>query len=457
LDHFMRLHRRGTVLAFCTVLVALGQATAGALPVPATSHVNDVVFGTVTSGSTPIGGATVTLTAWPNSATLASLPSDADVATRVVATGQTDQFGSYTLAAGLVLPGNYVEPSGTVALEVEVAKDGVAQSHAFSAALRDSDAATSSDTIAVPGRPVEIDFDRAAQTVKDSGTSAPAMNEDGPAPAINSSPTFAMSVSVASNGSPVTPASASTASAGASSSGPLHCGPWHPQNQYLYGVPEHFINLYTWRGAPTTLTEEVGSDHSLGIAVKMIGPSGWSASGSADISTDTSNGADATVTSSMAEYNQVNYRFFLQSCWKPNDDFAGNNKAWRPLGFFALTPQGLETPVRHPSWSACAAYKAAQNVRKDKGSNVTYSAGVDLGFVSVSARASFSAHTRIEFHAAQATYVCGSDNRGPVGAPEAEAESLSTSPRCPMSGSTYVDDLTGGDYQTDPAGQMHPC
>lgn len=458
----MQIRRIAAVLGTCVALFTLGQPPSSAdadpvvpsLPAPGFPHLNDLVVGTVTSGSTPIAGATVTLTAWPNAAALDALPDGAEVPTRTVATAQSDASGAYTLAPRLAtLPSDYTEPSGAVSLVLEAAKDGVAQSHNVAAALANSAAGATSDSIAEPGRPAVINFDRAAQTASDStSTAVDAGTPDGAlASALTSAATHPGTAdATADTGIPLG-GEGNVAAGSASMPVPAfipRCGPWHAQKERIYGAPEHFVNVYTWSGAPATVDEEVGSEHSLGAAMHTIGTVGWSATAGIEISTATSNGAAAVVRSSKAEYNQVNYRYFLQSCWAAaNGHFTGNNKQWRPTGFFALTPQGIEKSVSHPYWNShlCSDYKAGQRVVKSKGANTTYTAGVDLGFISVSSHASFSSNMTITFQLTQDSEVCGSTAEGLVKSPQIEVHKKLTND-CGPGVRSFIDDVTGESY-----------
>jgi hypothetical protein len=235
---------------------------------------------------------------------------------------------------------------------------------------------------------------------------------------------------------------------------PYYCGEWHAKSNRINGAPEHFLNVYTWSSAPATVFEEVGSEHTLGAAVKF-GTGPWTAEVGAEKTTKDSNGGDFTTSSSKRIYNQVNYRYYVRSCWSAGGAFSGNQMAWEQTSFYALTPGALATSVSHLPFAYCAGYVATQHAWKTHGQNVTYHAGVDLGFISVSAQAAFSTDTKIEYVFSRNSQFCGSRSSGPATSPQ--VDSHSSTETCHTASTAYVDDESGAEYTIGPDGGVVYC
>jgi hypothetical protein len=413
-----------------------------------------LVQGTIT-GTSPVAGADVTLTAWPSTRTLAAQAEGDTVPTLALDATTSDSSGDYTLSADLSrLPAAYVEDGGAVSLQVDVAAAGVSQTYNLSAAVPGSVAAAAADDVAVAGAPDRLDFDLANSTVTDAARDAVAVsNDDDPAAAmpVDFSPTF------------TTPSAAATDTGPSVSDNPASlppppgpnypCGYWTKVGTYL-NRPEHFMDAYAWTGAPATVVETSTSSHSLGIDVSLNGKA-WSLAGSVSADTRESNESGRTVSAGTRMYNGVNYLKYSQLC--RYHDRAGKvhwytDSEMRPGGFFDLTEGQFERPVADPDFAYCDVVYPGDRKTKSRGTNVTYSSGVSIvGVVSTSAHASFAQDTSITWNITAKSLFCGSTSAGPLRAPQADVRAYGqTGPgRCGSSGDAAVDEPVGTDDVTN--------
>lgn len=169
----------------------------------------------------------------------------------------------------------------------------------------------------------------------------------------------------------------------------------------ITNLPETFAHIYGWSGAKGTIDFDTGSNHTLGVAIQRS--SGWSGSGTQSIST----GSGATVTGAVDAnaLNRVNYRDYWSSC--------SPYPTRKPYGFYALLPGGQFTFAGHTNYSYCSGpYVSGQSVWKNKGTNVTFSQGVDVGPVNVSAQSGWNTGTKLQWVMTASTRICGSSSVG---------------------------------------------
>lgn len=176
-----------------------------------------------------------------------------------------------------------------------------------------------------------------------------------------------------------------------------------------YNRPEYFLKVYAWSGALGTVSQSYGVDHKLGIGVKSLA-GGWSGGGSSTISLNASGSrgavADATV------FNSVNYRDYRNSC--------SPSLTRKPYGVYALLSNFTYAP--HVNYSACTRYTGG-TYSKVQGTNVTYSAGVDISGFSVLAQSGHNSESKTSWTVTRATKLCGSSSAGWVSSSQAEAHS----------------------------------
>ncbi|GAB3055047.1 hypothetical protein GCM10027053_14800 [Intrasporangium mesophilum] len=176
-----------------------------------------------------------------------------------------------------------------------------------------------------------------------------------------------------------------------------------------YGLSEYFLRAFGWSGAYATVIEQVGNDHTLGIGFSATGSeTGFRASGSQ--STNMSAGGERSGVADAYAWNKVNYRDYGDSC--------SASKTRKPLGVYALLTNFTYTP--HQVMLSCTTY-AAGKYTKSQGTNVTYSSGMDIGPINVSAQSGWNTNTEVQWSLTKRTKICGSTSAGWVSAPEASA------------------------------------
>jgi hypothetical protein len=403
------------ITASCVlVLCSIG---AGATPAQAATPSASVV-GKFAANGQAISGAQVGLWAWPNGATLAGLADGATVPLLLVASATTSSTGAYTLQPDLTkLGSSYFEPSGAVALTLQVARTSSAQITSLSAALPGSAAATESP-VAVPGTPATVNFDSGTGKVQSSLVDS-VSTEDG-ATDVETAPAHTYQAR-SSNGARASGASAASVVDGTPVADPyvgrdpVSCSGFIAGAKST-GKPEHFVNVHAWSGASASLNETSNDSHTLGVGLRYDGGA-WGANGTSENSTSIGNGATRVFATPTSVSNQVNYRQFKQTCVYQGG--TTSTETTKATGFYALEVPALDKPISMPGWTSCVIYGADVHLVKTKGKNDTYAAGVNLGFVSLLARDTFTKNMSLNWHTTAKSFYCGSDGQGPAAAPRA--------------------------------------
>jgi len=167
-----------------------------------------------------------------------------------------------------------------------------------------------------------------------------------------------------------------------------------------YGLPEYFMQAYAWSGAYATVVQKYGNDHTLGIAYSATG-SDASFKQSGSISTNMAASASRSGVADAYVWNKVNYRDYVSSC--------SASKTRKPYSVNALLTNF--TYSAHPSWSTCQTYSGG-TYTKSQGTNVTYSAGMDIGPINVSAQSGWNSNTEITWTVTSRTKLCGNSSAG---------------------------------------------
>lgn len=176
-----------------------------------------------------------------------------------------------------------------------------------------------------------------------------------------------------------------------------------------YGLSERFMQAYGWSGAQATVYEDYGNDHTLGIGLSTNAKgTSFTQSGTQTLNVGASAERGGVVDANV--YNRVNYRDYYNTC-TPHFER-------RPISVYGLLTDYTYAP--HPRWSTCIRYSSGKYT-KAKGSNVTYSAGVDIGPVSISARSGWDSNTKLVWQVTRPTSICGSSAQGWVTSALAEA------------------------------------
>jgi hypothetical protein len=388
--------------ATCSLLAAALVAALSAAPVrssAAASAPRGLVYGKVAVDGTPVSGARLTLTAWPNASTLDRLrPGDA-VPTLRVAVASTDAAGDYAMTPDLARldPSTYREGDGAVSLEEQVTTRTATTTYDFSAAP----AATTRRT------PLLADTRTNQQQLSfDLGAAATATARLTREPR---GTTQAISAERLSR--PVDPAGCGW---GCPPPCEYHAGKKHYRANY-----ERFMSLYTAPRAPASVKERTGSEHSVGIGVK-VDQGAWSVGGSVTWTYNRSATAQLTYLHDLDLFNQINYRVFWA---KPRDCQFDPIGKWkikrqvRPVSWYDML--SWKWPIMRKWWPYCTNQKRRGTYTKEQGSNITYELGVTLPFIDLKAHASFSHDTEIVWHIRRPIYICGSTRDGWIESPQA--------------------------------------
>jgi hypothetical protein len=220
------------------------------------------------------------------------------------------------------------------------------------------------------------------------------------------------------------------ATSAAGQTGPWICGGYKGQSTYVT-TPEEFVRVLTSSNGTASVTEDIGSEHTLGVAVQVDkGP--WTASGSIERTTTISGGSALPVNSSYGVYleNQVRYRKFYEKCVADAviDGFPAYvymyKYKYEPVSWVALMDSDLTHNVSgryRPTYTTCQGGATNQEFYKYKGSGVTFAGALSVSGVSLSARASFSSNMSIRWHVnSTPAHMCGSTANGWLTSPEAE-------------------------------------
>lgn len=332
--------------------------------------------GWVATAGVGVVGARVTVTAWPNAATLAALPYGATVPLAQVGSATTDASGSYSLTMDMAtLNDRYRAVSGAVNVEIDVAGPQ-GTSARWNAPIAGSAIRSAPAHVALPA----FGFDLSARRVSGPG--------------------------IASAGSPL---AVSQARPTAETTQEPVASPGPPQPCKVVALarvpdrPERFLDVHAWSGAKARVEETYGSAHTVGVGVSADGQD-WSASGDVDVE---SGDSTTVITPAFADSrwvgNSINYRKF--ATWCPS-----GYSAWRvqSTGLNALLPEDLTThKVPKPHFKHCSPYGAGYRYKRDHGRNVTYSGGVRLGFLRVSAHAEMTHQTLEIWDLTRRSWVCG--------------------------------------------------
>lgn len=403
------LHRRqvGRMCAIVVISFAL-QNGAGANEAGALTDGSDTALtGAVVFDGVPTT-ATITVIAWPTSPELEGLEEGETVGTKLVDRFETDKDGRFSVVVDPAqLDSSQRGRDGQVDLEL-VVQAGSRQATWFTsvverqvepAAITNERARSAWAPATSPtDGPQEVQFDLAngivdvGQVVFAVDDSEPASKAKAEVPSINQLAVLDIekSLSVAGEFEP-------------------YACPW-TAGTFHYDITERFANVFAWSGAKGIVVFESGSSHTLGIALKS--GSTWSASGTGTIST--SSGAEANNVVNARAVNKVNYRDYTN---------CANHVQRRPVSFFALLPGGSFPQVSHTNFAYCGSstYAPAQKIWKTKGKNATFSTGVSLGPISVSAQSGWTQQTKLTWSITQTTKVCGSTAVGWVESPELDA------------------------------------
>jgi hypothetical protein len=443
-----------TVVAASVVTTAgSGRAGPGATALALQARTSyDGASSVLVTGSVARSGrgvsADVVAVAWPNADVQSRLAVGARVPTRAVAAAHTDAWGRFavTLAPDL-LPGYVRDRQGRVDVQLLAADSREELGWNFTAAP----AAASTSGLGRPGtegartgwrpggspaavHPVSVALDLDSGTVQDVDADRTGLVSDGRSVreetgaersaatrtlVVRRTPAVTEGV-VAARALRTSPAMRAALRRSTATAGRVprtrpdllkdtchnSAGRWH------YGLQEQFLTAYGWSGAKAKVTETVETTHTLGIGV--LGSGSAHQNGTRTVSA-TASAESATNLMDQAVFNKVNYRDYFNSCYPTT---------WRrPVSVSDLLSK---TPIVLEKRFATCAYKISGTYTKSSNRNATYSGGVDIGPVNVSAQSGYSSSTSISWTVRNVnkglkTALCGNTRSGWASSSQAEA------------------------------------
>jgi hypothetical protein len=391
--------------------LALTPSSASAAPTLDTGNTL-VASGLVLDNGLPVAGADVTATAWPDVDVLSRLRAGQTVPTKTYAIVRTDDSGAFQVS---IDPGSldrrYFDAKGRVGISLSVAHSSQEIQWDFSATnLHDARSAVwGNPRIRTEDSTARLAGNQAPTQIRVELGSHPTVEEVGRNPAdwIGADHQALGAAGAAAARQVFSKSRARTRVASPCMSIAL--------NEYDNGRSEEFVNTIGVLNARPIVIQKQGTDHTLGIAASAASsPGSFKLSGSATLSFEAA--AETTYGVSERAVNKVNYRKYRDGC-------PGNfSYKWRPIGYHSLNAGAVSIP--RPSWNAndvnCTTYSSG-TYYKSRGTNVVFSAGVDLKVVDVSAEAKFSSETQLKWVFTGRAKLCGSSSSGWVSSSQAGA------------------------------------
>ncbi|WP_454855135.1 hypothetical protein [Promicromonospora soli] len=381
------------VVAGTSTTAAAGSASTS-VPVAASATVADgmAVKGSVTRSGKAVAGADVLVVAWPESKVLEALPDDTAVPMYTVANIKTDIEGNYAVPLDVsALPPDLVSEEGQVDVDVMVADKTSQMQRSVSLAsaptltggrwiaAMDAEAVSSGD----PAEGVAMTFDLDTGAVTDSTMPWTEQVDDQGVELTEAAATEALRSEVTARESIDTWLAGR---ASAASVTPLDECAAHATGTYQGNRRENFIIARGVVNAKVTVDQNSNSKHTVGIAVKPS--TQWKAGGT--VTKTWSNSAQqGGVTGTRKYYDHVRYRFYNNPCglgytdyWRPNND-------QELLAGYVL--------VDALNYNNCSTHGNEHTYTKEDGKNTTYSTGVDLEQVDVSAQSGWGTKTQLRW------------------------------------------------------------
>jgi hypothetical protein len=399
---FIRLALSGTTVGGLLASTMLIAGSAAADTRPAVDH-DTVLSGVITSHGSPVAGAAIYLIAWPNDEVLEQLEVEQDVTSVVVATGTSDHAGRFaiSLAPATVGP-QHTEADGDVHLEVVIADERQELTWFFTATRSDNNvnggATWTNRFIEQSAVATRLDEGKAPTHIDvDFGTSAASVVEEGNEPATWIGPDdeeLGVEAGALASLVPVTEPQLEILFGDEPRPLDMPTCPlaWKKTDNVQRNRMERYVRSVGTAQVRPTVTQETGTSHKLGVALK-IGTGDWY-SGSSSHTLKT--GAEAVWPYpgpglSHYLYNRVNYRQYRKVC------NTHTRYQWRRDSWYALATDRVSVS-RPNSWTSagCQRHRSTAGTRsKFEGKNATYSQGVDLNVVNVTSQASYDAGVKI--------------------------------------------------------------
>lgn len=161
--------------------------------------------------------------------------------------------------------------------------------------------------------------------------------------------------------------------------------------------------------APARVMEKTKTTQELGISVSIDGGKTFKASGEASVTHKAEKqNVDTTAPRATAQLwkNQVNYYKFVKTCNKKV-----KSVTWRPTVIYSLNVDFDVVP--HPVYKYCAEKPTGNSWSKSTGITNTFSTGVGLTPVKVSATAEWGKDVEVSWTSTEKTWYCGTNPDGP--------------------------------------------
>jgi hypothetical protein len=173
---------------------------------------------------------------------------------------------------------------------------------------------------------------------------------------------------------------------------------WIATNEYQGNRRESFVIVRGVLNAKARLYQIRDAEHTVGVAVKYSGGA-WEAGGTRtrNWENETSQGG---ITGTKKYYNHVRYRKYLYDCggvkWMSNNEQQ------------ALA--GYTIPANPLDFNNCSLHGNEYEFTKTQGKNTTYSTGMELSVLDVSAQSGWGSKTKIKWTFTGRAKICWSSS-----------------------------------------------
>lgn len=387
---------RSTFRAVPIRAITLGSVLAATMIVPLSGSVQarptDVISGKLTHDGVPVATDIVAV-AWPAPEVLRALKNGQTVPTVIVGAARSNSDGTYSLGLDRVALGPLVK-AGRVDIQLTAADATRELTWNYTQVVGDTpvldiDLGTTRPSVVQVGAPATTIVDASGATLTSTAAQAAQILS---AARPEGAPSLAKQVGTMGRSTAVGLSAVDDPDSGASAS----CGVY-VASTWRNNRPESFVNVYGWSGAKAELIQGSGTSHTMGIGFNYDG-NGWGANGTSKVEiTTTDQRTQPNVVDATAR-NRVNYRDFKNPC---------NDVLTKPVEIAALMPTSDFLYAPHKDFNTVCANYTGGTYTKAQGTNATFSAGVDVGPISVSAQSGYNTDTKITWNFTAASKLCG--------------------------------------------------
>lgn len=366
-------------------------------PVLATGHVTFPVG--VSSGQ-------VLAFADPNQGTIVKDTSGAALPTPMISSAQVDSNGDFTLTADPAsLPAGSMMPDGSINVEADVVAGAQQMSYFFPAAPISTPTGIKFVSVGDTGsRTPNIEFNMADGMVMNSKYS-PTKWLTNNGNKVSATASHQQTRTVSTKVSPKLRLLA--ASVAANDDDSLGAGCYLVPLDKYYGRPEHFVNVYDDGSADAHVAQDNTATHTLGVGIH--GADGvWAPSGTASISRSAGTSAVSTDRQhSWGYWNKVNVQDFHNICTLKTSR--------KPIGFYDILSADIDGSVQYQFYNNSCGEKAKGDTwNTEQATATTFSAGLDIGPISVSAQTGYGTDENVHYKFLQHGSIRGTSSSGIV-------------------------------------------